>query len=170
LKIRQLLKEDGVILTYTSSAPVRFALVNAGLEVGEGPSLGRKGGTIASPSVNKIIKPLSMDDERMIALSDAGIPFMDPELTDSSETIIKRRQLERMDARSIYKMASTVKTPVYLCRDIPDYKLKRRVLKHLRNIGIIDLDSPESCYLVCPQHKECICHCKQENFPHPVPG
>lgn len=165
LKIRQLLKEDGVILTYTSSAPVRFALVNAGLEVGEGPSLGRKGGTIASPSVNKIIKPLSMDDERMIALSDAGIPFMDPELTDSSETIIKRRQLERMDARSIYKMASTVKTPVYLCRDIPDYKLKRRVLKHLRNIGIIDLDSPESCYLVCPQHKECICHCKQGKFP-----
>ena len=93
LKIGQLLKDDGVILTYTSSAPVRFALVNAGLELGEGPSLGRKGGTIASGSANKIVKPLTMDDERMIALSDAGIPFMDPELTDSSEKIIQRRQL-----------------------------------------------------------------------------
>jgi len=165
LKLRQLLKSDGVILTYTSSAPVRLALINAGLEVGEGPSLGRRGGTIASPEVNKIIKPLSKDDERMIALSDAGIPFTDPELTSSSENIIKTRQLERMEARGVYKMASTVKTPVYLCRDIEDYKLKRRVLKHLRNIGIKDLDSPESCYLVCPQHKECICHCKQGKIP-----
>ena len=165
LKLRKLLKSDGVILTYTSSAPVRFALINAGLEVGEGPSLGRRGGTIASPDVNKIIKPLSIDDERMIALSDAGIPFRDSELIDSSENIIERRKLDRMDARGSYKMASTVKTPTYLCRDIDDDKLKRRVLKHLRNIGIEDLDSPESCYLVCPQHKKCICHCEQGKFP-----
>ncbi len=165
LKIGKLLKKDGVILTYTSSAPVRSAMIHAGLEIGEAPSMGRKGGTIASPSWSKINKPIGLDDERMIALSDVGIPFRDSELRDSAETIKKRRQLERKNARGNDKMASTVKTPVHLCRQIDDPGLERRVLKHLRNIGINDLDSRESSYLVCPQFKECICHCKQGKFP-----
>ncbi|BDZ71511.1 MnmC family methyltransferase [Methanobacterium petrolearium] len=161
-KIKDLLTDDGVILTYTSSAPVRYALLYTGLEVGEGPSMGRSGGTIASPNIEKITKPLNNDDERMIALSDAGIPFKDPQLTSSPETLKQQRQKERIKARGNYKIASTVKTPVYLARDIEDEKIKRRALKHLRDVGITGLDCEKSHYLVCPQFSECICTCKQE--------
>lgn len=164
-KIGELLKDDGMILTYTSSAPVRHALINAGLEVGEGPAMGRRGGTIASPSIENISKPLSYDDERMIALSDAGIPFRDPGLNNLPEKIRTKRQTERSQARGNYKLASTVKTPVYLFKEVDDEGLQKRVLKHLRNLGIKNLNSDESRYLVCPQFKECICHCKQKRLP-----
>ena len=157
-----LLKKNGLILTYTSAAAVRSALLKAGFQVGEGPSLGRRGGTMASPSISMIPTPLSMDDERMIALSDAGIPFRDPELNSSAEEIFERRDLERKTARGYYKLASTVKTPVYLNREIKNYRLKRRVLEHLEQLGITDLNSSSARYLVCPQFSECICHCGQK--------
>jgi tRNA U34 5-methylaminomethyl-2-thiouridine-forming methyltransferase MnmC len=164
LKIRDLLTEDGVLLTYTSSAPLRYALIDAGLQVGEGPSMGRSGGTIASPDIKKIPKPLNNNDERMIALSDAGIPFKDPQLTSLPENIKQQRQKERIKARGNYKIASTVKTPVYLARDIDDEKIKRRALKHLKDVRITGLDCEKSRYLVCPQFSECICTCKQERL------
>jgi tRNA U34 5-methylaminomethyl-2-thiouridine-forming methyltransferase MnmC len=165
-KIAGLLKEDGVILTYTSAAPVRHALLDAGLEVGEGPAMGRSGGTIASPSLIKIPKSLSNADERMIALSDAGIPYRDPDLNLSANEIIKNRQLERIYVRNKFKIASTVKTPIYLASDIDgkkldDARIKRRVLKHLESFGINDLNSLKSCFLVCPQFSNCICCCGQ---------
>ncbi len=160
-KISFLLKEDGVILTYTASAPVRYALISIGLEVGEGPAICRSGGTIASYDLNKISQDLSQDDERMIALSDAGIPFRDPELTDSSQIILERRYQERITARGRDKMASTVKTPTYLARTLDDERTKRRVLNHLKEFNISDLNSDESRFLVCPQVSNCICKCNQ---------
>ena len=167
-KIAGLLKEDGVILTYTSAAPVRHALLDAGLEVGEGPALGRSGGTIASPSLIKIPKPLSMADERMIALSDAGIPYRDPDLNLSANEIIKKRKLERTYVRNRFKIASTVKTPIFLASDydeekLDDARIKRRVLKHLESFDINDLNSLKSCFLVCPQFSNCICCCGQRS-------
>ncbi len=167
-KVSSLLKEDGVILTYTSAAPVRYALLNAGLEIGEGPALGRSGGTMASPSPHKITKPLGSADERMIALSDAGIPYRDPELNLSAYEIIENRHLERIAARGNSKIASTVKTPVYLANDLDDERnlydetIKRRVLKHLESFSIDDLNSLKSRFLVCPQFSNCICCCGQE--------
>jgi len=163
-KLGSLLKEEGVILTYTSAAPVRNALIDAGLEIGEGPAMGRSGGTIASYGLNKISKTLSEKDERMIALSDAGIPYRDPELTDSGNEISKRRQEERIALRDKYKMASTVKTPVYLVSDLDDKRIKRRVLKHLEKLNIHDLNSLKSRFLVCPQFSNCICCCGQEGL------
>ena len=159
-----LIKKNGLILTYTSAAPVRSALMKAGFQVGEGPSLGRRGGTMASPSISMIPKSLNMDDERMIALSDAGIPFRDPGLYSSAEEIFERREIERKTARGYYKLASTVKTPVYLNREIKNHRLKRRVLEHLEQIGIMGLNSSIPRYLVCPQFSECICHCGQEKI------
>jgi tRNA U34 5-methylaminomethyl-2-thiouridine-forming methyltransferase MnmC len=156
-----LIKKNGLILTYTSAAPVRSALLEAGFHVGEGPSLGRRGGTMASPSISMISKPLSIHDERMIALSDAGIPFRDPELDRSAEEILIRRDQERKTARGYYKLASTVKTPVYLNREIKNHRLKRRVLEHLEQLGIMGLNSYMSRYLVCPQFSKCICYCGQ---------
>ncbi len=159
LKLSSRLKDNGLILTYTSAAPVRYALISVGLHVGEGPLMSRSGGTIASKDPNKIVHPLSRNDERMIALSDAGIPFRDPELTDSREKIFIRRQNERIVVRDKLKMASTVKTPIYLVEIIDDERTKRRVLKHLQKIGIKNFNSKKARYLVCPQYSKCICHC-----------
>jgi tRNA U34 5-methylaminomethyl-2-thiouridine-forming methyltransferase MnmC len=157
MHLKNLLKDDGVILTYTSAAPVRAAIVKSGLHLGEGPSFGRSGGTVASLKEDVIDKPLSMDDERMIALSDAGIPFKDPEFNDSYQKILQRRDQERMLSRGRIRFSSTVKTPIYLNKELDDGRLKRRVLNNLKKLGFDDLKSPEARYVVCPQYRECVC-------------
>jgi hypothetical protein len=152
-----LLKTDGMLLTYTSSSAVRYSLIELGLYVGEGPSFNRSGGTLASPHKECIEKPLISRDERMVALSDAGIPFRDTELNSSGFEINERRQNERAKARKEYKLASTVKSPVYLFKNIKDGRLRRRILKDFQKFGIEDLISEKSKFIVCPQYKECIC-------------
>ncbi len=160
LQLKNLLRKDGLILTYTSAAPVRCAMVLAGLHIGEGPHFGRKsGGTVASKSSKMIQNHLNATDERMIALSDAGIPFRDPELNGSNRKILERRENERRMERGNTKMASTVKSPVFLNREIEDSGLKKRVLKNVEFIGIDDLKSFKAKFIVCPQHDECICKC-----------
>lgn len=155
--LKVLMKDDGMILTYTSAAPVRSALVEAGFHVGEGPSFGGKKGTIASSSAENIDKQLSSLDERMIALTDTGAPFRDPKLKDSGSEINKKREKEREYVRNRYKFASTVRAPVYLCRDLEDSRLKRRVLKNLHYMGFEGLNSSKSRFIVCPQFDRCIC-------------
>lgn len=155
--LKNLLKDNGVILTYTSAAPVRAAIVNSALHVGEGPSFGRSGGTVASLNQDMIDKPLRVNDERMIALSDAGIPFKDPGFNGSSQDILKRREGERKISRGTSKFSSTVKTPIYLNKELEDGRLKRRVLNNLYKLGFTDLKSHEARYVVCPQYMGCIC-------------
>ncbi len=125
IKLKNLLPDDGIILTYTSAAPVRSAMVQAGLHIGVGPQFGRSGGTVAAKNLEIIEKSLSCKDERMVALSDAGIPFRDSELNESSAEILNRREIERKSVRGVQKFASTVKTPLYLYEEmwmIPDLK------------------------------------------------
>ena len=155
--LKVLMKADSMILTYTSAAPVRSALVEAGFHVGEGPSFKGKKGTIASSSIENIDKPLSSFDERMIALTDTGVPFRDPKLNHSSNEISKNRKKEREYVRNRYKFASTVRAPAYLCRELEDSRLKRRVLKNLHDMGFEDLNSSKSRFIVCPQFDRCIC-------------
>ncbi|HEX7467448.1 MAG TPA: MnmC family methyltransferase [Methanobacterium sp.] len=163
--LRKVVKEDGLLLTYTSAAPVRWALIEASFYIGEGPSFGRKkGGTVASPTSLKILKELSPEDERMIALSDAGLPFRDPQLNDSSSVITRRREDERGMARGRYRFASTVKTPIFLEKELDDGRLRRRVLKNLQKLGFKDLKSDRSRYIVCPQYKVCICGCQCRDY------
>lgn len=160
LILKKLLKDNGVILTYTSAAPVRAAMVIAGLHVGEGPRFGRKtGGTTASKSPEMIKKQLNADNERMIALSDAGIPFRDPELKESAPKINEFREIERKLVRGTSRIASTVKSPIYLNKDIEDGRLKKRVLNNLKFTGIYDQKLLEARFIVCPQYEECICKC-----------
>jgi tRNA U34 5-methylaminomethyl-2-thiouridine-forming methyltransferase MnmC len=155
--LKALLQNDGMLLTYTSSAAVRYSLIKIGLHIGEGPSFGRSGGTLASPSQDNIETPLSSNDERMIALSDAGIPFRDTDLNNTRHEISERRKNERLNARKGYKFASTVKSPIYLCKDIEAGRLRRRVAKNLKKLGFEDLVCEKAKYVVCPQFKECIC-------------
>ncbi|MDI3484604.1 MAG: hypothetical protein PWQ74_1191 [Methanobacteriaceae archaeon] len=157
MELARVIKDDGILTTYTSAAPVRSAMIEAGFHVGEGPSFGRRGGTIASPS--KVIKDLSWTDERMIALSDVGIPYTDPSLTDSRDRIIERRKKERRTVRNTRRLSSTVRTPLYLGKDLKGGKYDHRILKNLRKFGIKDGLSKEALYVICPQYSDCICGC-----------
>ncbi|MDR1819616.1 MAG: SAM-dependent methyltransferase [Methanobrevibacter sp.] len=153
-ELKRIIKNDGVLLTYTSSIPVRSGLVETGFYVGIGPIFGRKtGGTIASLSLSKIENDLSFDDEHLIALSDLGIPFRDMDLNLTSDEILDNRKKERLNSRSNYKLSSAVKTPIFLGMDIEDDKLKRRVLKNLNQLDIVSTFSKKAIFLISPQDK-----------------
>lgn len=163
--LKNLLNDSGVILTYTSAAPVRSAMIEAGLYVGEGPIFGRNsGGTLASKRSELIKQQLRDNDERMIALSDAGIPFRDPEFNGSGDEIIERRENERRFVRGTRKLASTVKTPIYLFKEIEEERLKRRVLKNINALEIDHLKSKKARFIICPQFEECICECGSQKL------
>ena len=148
-EFKRVIKDDGIIATYTSSAPVRAAFIEAGFHIGLGPIFGRKqGGTLASPNPSMLDTSLLKNDEIRIALSDVGIPFRDPNLSNSSEDILNKRQEERHNARHNTKISSAVKTPIFLGDEVSDEKLKRRVERNLAKMNITSTTSKEAFYIL----------------------
>ena len=148
-EFRRVIKDDGIIATYTSSAPVRAGFIDAGCCIGLGPIFGRKqGGTLASPNPEMLDYSLPKNDEIRIALSDVAIPFRDPGLNNDSDTILEARTEERHDARHNTKISSAVKTPIFLGDEMDDEKLKRRVERNLKKMNIPSTTSPEAFYIV----------------------
>ena len=135
-------------------------MVEAGFHIGEGPIFGRKsGGTIASLSLSNIKKDISLADERMIALSDVGIPFRDPFLDLSDVEISKNRSTARKNARGTYKFSSAVKAPIFLGKEIEMDRWGRKVVRNINQLHIDDLKSKNALYLVCCQNESCYCGC-----------
>ena len=148
-EFRRVIKDDGIVATYTSAAPIRAAFIEAGFFIGQGPIFGRKqGGTLASPNPLMLDTALPKNDEIRIALSDVGIPFRDPNLNNTSEYILDARTEERHDARHNTKISSAVKTPIFLACEMDDEKLKRRVERNLKKMNIPSTTSPEAYYIV----------------------
>ena len=148
-EFRRVIKNDGIVATYTSSAPVRAAFIEADFYIGQGPIFGRKqGGTLASPNPLMLDWSLPRNDEIRIALSDVGIPFRDPNLNSSSDFILEKRTEERHLARHNTKISSAVKTPIFLGCEMDDEKLKRRVERNLEKMNIPSTTSAEANYLV----------------------
>ncbi len=153
-ELKRIIKDDGIIATYTLAAGVRYAFVEAGFYIGEGPIFGRRsGGTIASLNLNNINKDISHDDEKTIALSDAGIPFRDLNLDLKAHEILENRKIERKHARHNYKISSAVQTPIFVGKKLNDEKLKRRLLRNLNKVNISDLRSKEAIFLISPQYE-----------------
>ena len=148
-EFRRVIKDDGIVATYTSSAPVRAAFIEADFYIGQGPIFGRKqGGTLASPNQLMLDTALPKNDEIRIALSDVGIPFRDPNLNNSSDYILDKRTEERHNARHTTKISSAVKTPIFLACEMDDEKLKRRVERNLAKMNIPSTTSDEAFYIV----------------------
>ena len=149
-EFRRIIKDNGIIATYTSSAPVRAAFIEAGFYIGLGPIFGRKqGGTLASPNPEMLDYSLPKNDEIRIALSDVGIPFRDPGLNNSSDFILDKRATERQQARHNTKISSAVKTPIFLGDPMEDdEKLKRRVERNLAKMNISSTTSKEAFYII----------------------
>jgi hypothetical protein len=94
-QLHELLSDDGVILTYTTSATVRGAMVEAGFFIG-GNFNERENkimGTIATKNPNLIKYPLSEFDSGLLKTR-AGIFYRDKNLTSQNEAIIESRNLE----------------------------------------------------------------------------
>ncbi len=148
-EFRRIIKDNGIVATYTSSAPVRAAFIEADFYIGLGPIFGRKqGGTLASPSQEMLDTSLPKNDEIRIALSDVGIPFRDPGLNNSSDYILDKRTQERHEKRHTTKISSAVKTPIFLACEMDDEKLKRRVERNLVKMNIPSTTSKEAEYIV----------------------
>ena len=151
-QFRRLIKDDGIVATYTSAAPIRAGFIDADFYIGLGPIFGRKqGGTLASPNPLMLDTSLPKNDELRIALSDVGIPFRDPNLNDKSDVILERRTEERHEARHTTKISSAVKTPIFLGQEMDDEKLKRRVERNLAKMNIPSTTSAEAYYIVEPE-------------------
>lgn len=151
-EFRRVIKDNGIVCTYTSSAPVRAAFIENDFHVGQGPVFGRKqGGTLASPNPLMLNKSLPKNDEIRIALSDVGIPFRDTGLNNNSEDILEHRTEERHNARHNTKISSAVKTPIFLTEEMEDEKLKRRVERNLAKMNIPSTTSKEAFYILKPE-------------------
>ncbi len=94
--VAQCLAPSGRLATYSCSAAVRTALLTAGLNIGSIWGAGRKSpGTLATHKDNNI-HSLSIREQEHLATR-ASIPYRDPSLKDSSQTIIYRRQQEQQN-------------------------------------------------------------------------
>ena len=152
-EFRRVIKDNGIVATYTSSAPVRMGFIEADFYVSLGPIFGRfQGGTLASLNPKNLTKSLPKNDEIKMALSDVGIPFRDPNLNLSSKEILDNRTEERHLARHNTKISSAVKTPIFLGQEMDDEPLKRRVARNLAKMNIPGVLSKEAFYIVEPEN------------------
>jgi tRNA U34 5-methylaminomethyl-2-thiouridine-forming methyltransferase MnmC len=95
------LQQDGLLATYSCAAAVRTALLAAGLVIGSTPPVGRRSpGTVAAHreqggnSSSSFLPPLSPAEIEHL-LTRAAIPYRDPQLSDSAQVILQRRQQEQ---------------------------------------------------------------------------
>ena len=95
------LHQDGLLATYSCAAAVRTALLSAGLAIASTPPVGRRSpGTLAAHSKSAESKdysalPMLSQAEKEHLQTRAAIPYRDPELSDSTEVIVMRRQQEQ---------------------------------------------------------------------------
>ena len=89
------LEDDGMILTYSSSASVRNAMIEAGFFIGENfnSAKNKSIGTIAVKNKNLIKYPLSKFDSGLLKTT-AGIFYRDENLNAQNEALIERRNFE----------------------------------------------------------------------------
>ena len=93
--VAQCLKPTGILATYSCSASVRKALILAGLKLSSSFGLGRPApGTVAS---FQNTTPLSQREIEHLSTR-AAIPYRDPTLKDSVDSIIQRRQIEQKNS------------------------------------------------------------------------
>lgn len=89
------LHNNGLLATYSCAAAVRTALLAAGLVIGSTPPVGRRTpGTVAAHGEPSALPPLSPAEKEHL-LTRAAIPYRDPQLSDSAQIILMRREQEQ---------------------------------------------------------------------------
>lgn len=100
------MRPQGRLATYSCAVAVRAGMLEAGLQIGSTPPVGRPGpGTVASLSPSDLPKLTARELEHL--QTRAAVPFRDPSLADSMAKILHRRHKEQRDspleATSIWK-------------------------------------------------------------------
>lgn len=91
---RRVIKEDGIITTYSAAPQIRRAIYEAGFQIGRGPSVGpKKEGTLAS--VYGLVDKFSQQEIIDLINEIKSEPYLDSLLGCNSEEILTDR-LERM--------------------------------------------------------------------------
>ena len=141
------LNDNGIFLTYLSNYAIRSAL-SCYLNIGKVElPLKKVEGTIASKLLED--KPLDPYEERIIALTELGIPFRK---ADNPEDILLNRLQERSSTKNKFLLPSSKRNIVNFedAFNGNDISLKKK----LEDFGL-SKDSAE--YITCPQKEECIC-------------
>ena len=100
-KLYQLLKSDGVVLTYSTAIPVLAGLIEAGFYIGKTEQVGnQRVGTVAAKSADMIKYPYS--DSEMVAItgSKKSIPYRDLAQKGTNSEILKERNEKIVFAQS----------------------------------------------------------------------
>ncbi|PZV14516.1 MAG: hypothetical protein DCF20_12775 [Pseudanabaena sp.] len=88
------LKPDGYLVTYSSSAAVRAAMLNAGLQIGAIAPIGRKSPSTIAAFAPTPLPPIS-ETEAAFLKTRAAIPYRDRTLHSTDSEIIAIRKVEQ---------------------------------------------------------------------------
>ncbi|ELS32978.1 MULTISPECIES: tRNA (5-methylaminomethyl-2-thiouridine)(34)-methyltransferase MnmD [Pseudanabaena] len=91
------LKPDGYLVTYSSSAAVRAAMLAAGLQIGAIAPIGRKSPSTIAAFAPTALPPIS-DTEAAFLSTRAAIPYRDRTLQSTASEIIALRQNEQKNS------------------------------------------------------------------------
>ena len=114
IKLHKLMSDDALLVTYSNSAAVRHAMIDAGFYVGKiFDKNNRASGTIASKNQSLIEHPLNDFDLGLLKTS-AGVYYKDPNLNWSSEEILsehekRRKELNLQSSSSYLKQHKSIK-------------------------------------------------------------
>ena len=97
-EIARCMKDDALLTTYSSAAQIRSAMIEAGLFVGKGPSMGMKReGTIAAKKDGNML--FTSGELEAMRNDKKAVPYRDPGLIDSRQSIIERRRVEMLERK-----------------------------------------------------------------------
>lgn len=92
-QLHRVMRNEGILTTYSSAPQVRIALLEAGFVVGKAPAIGKKReGTLASKG--KAIEPLSEEALACLRANKRSVPYRDATLNSSREEILERYREE----------------------------------------------------------------------------
>ncbi|OHD72061.1 MAG: hypothetical protein A2W19_03725, partial [Spirochaetes bacterium RBG_16_49_21] len=93
-----LTSDAGILTTYSSAPQIRRALLEAGFNIGRGPSVGgKREGTLASKGAG--IQPLDSGELKELRENLKSTPYRDYRLTDAPQTILMQRRHEMRKKR-----------------------------------------------------------------------
>ncbi len=98
--IKNKIKKDGVIISYSKSTPFRSALIELRFYTGKTYIQNKDMGTIASLNPGNILNPLSDFDLNLIKTS-SGIVYKDFSLNTPDEIILKSREIEMKNSNRL---------------------------------------------------------------------
>ena len=91
------LKSDGYLVTYSSSAAVRAAMLSAGLQIGAIAPIGRKSPSTIAAFPPTALPPISKTEADFLKTR-AAIPYRDHTLQSTAAEIISSRQAEQINS------------------------------------------------------------------------